>query len=87
MARRTPLYEAHRALGARMVDFAGWEMPLFYRGAAEEHRAVRERCGVFDVSHMGEVELRGAEAAAVCQEVTVNDVPLRRRVAMPPAFV
>src|SRR5437867_2301313 len=57
-----------------MVEFAGWEMPLFYRGAAEEHRAVRERCGVFDVSHMGEVELRGAEAAAVCQEVTVNDL-------------
>src|SRR2546422_8292188 len=59
MARRTPLFDAHRALGARLVEFAGWEMPLCYRGAAEEHRAVRERCGLFDVSHMGEIELRG----------------------------
>jgi glycine cleavage system T protein (aminomethyltransferase) len=74
VAQRTPLYDAHRALGARMADFAGWEMPLFYRGATEEHRAVRERCGVFDVSHMGEVEVHGAGAAAVCQELTVNDV-------------
>src|SRR5438132_483691 len=57
MARRTPLFDAHRALGARLVEFAGWEMPLCYRGAAEEHRAVRERCGLFDVSHMGEIEL------------------------------
>src|SRR3989442_11996495 len=74
MARRTPLFEAHRALGARMVEFAGWEMPLCYRGATEEHRAVRDRCGLFDVSHMGEIELRGPGAAAVCQELTVNDV-------------
>src|SRR2546426_10997131 len=74
MARRTPLFDAHRALGARLVEFAGWEMPLCYRGTAEEHRAVRERCGLFDVSHMGEVELRGPAAAAVCQELTVNDV-------------
>ena len=59
MARRTPLFDAHRALGARLVEFAGWEMPLCYRGAAEEHRAVRNRCGLFDVSHMGEIELRG----------------------------
>src|SRR5436309_3253892 len=57
-----------------MMEFAGWEMPLFYRGAAEEHRAVRERCGIFDVSHMGEVELHGPQAGAVCQELTVNDV-------------
>src|SRR5438093_3494972 len=74
MVRRTPLHEAHRALGARMIEFAGWEMPLFYRGAVEEHRAVRERCGIFDVSHMGELELRGSGAASVCQELTVNDV-------------
>src|SRR2546426_5604113 len=74
MARRTPLFDVHRALGARMGEFAGWEMPLSYRGAAEEHRAVRERCGLFDVSHMGEIELRGPAAAAVCQELTVNDV-------------
>src|SRR6185295_8794570 len=74
MARRTPLYEAHRALGARCVEFAGWEMPVSYSGATEEHRAVRERCGLFDVSHMGEVELHGPQAGAVCQELTVNDV-------------
>ncbi len=74
MPRRTPLYEAHVALGARIVDFAGWEMPLFYRGAVEEHRTVREHCGLFDVSHMGEVEVRGPGAAALCQELTVNDV-------------
>jgi aminomethyltransferase len=74
MGRRTPLYERHVVLGARMVDFAGWEMPLSYQGTADEHRAVRERCGLFDVSHMGEVELRGAGAAEVCQALTVNDV-------------
>src|SRR5947199_203907 len=74
MARRTPLYEAHRALGGRLVEFAGWEMPLSYRGIAEEHQAVRRHCGLFDVSHMGEIEVRGPSAAAVCQEVTVNDV-------------
>ncbi|HLY36791.1 MAG TPA: glycine cleavage system aminomethyltransferase GcvT [Candidatus Binatia bacterium] len=74
MARRTPLYDAHVELGARMMDFAGWDMPLFYGGATEEHRAVRERCGLFDVSHMGEVEIHGDGALDVCQELTVNDV-------------
>lgn len=74
MLRRTPLYERHRELGARLVEFAGWEMPLTYTGAGEEHRAVRARCGLFDVSHMGEIELRGREAMALCQELTVNDV-------------
>jgi aminomethyltransferase len=72
--RRTPLHERHRALGARVVDFAGWEMPVSYRGAVEEHHAVRERCGMFDVSHMGEIEIRGRGAAALCDRVTVNDV-------------
>src|SRR2546428_8917253 len=74
MARRTPLYDAHRAHGARMVDFAGWEMPLSYRGITEEHQAVRRHCGLFDVSHMGEIEVGGPSAVAVCQELTVNDV-------------
>src|SRR5438046_10717937 len=74
MTRRTPLFDVHRALGARMGEFAGWEMPLSYRGAAEEHRAVRERCALFDVSHMGELELRGPGAAVVCQARTVNDI-------------
>ncbi len=71
---RTPLYDAHRSLGARFVPFAGWEMPLQYEGATEEHLAVRRCCGLFDVSHMGEVEIRGPGAAALCQRLTVNDV-------------
>ena len=65
--KRTPLYDAHRALGARMVDFAGWEMPVQYTGIIDEHTAVRTRAGLFDVSHMGEIELRGAGALAACQ--------------------
>ena len=71
--KRTPLYAAHRRAGARMVEFAGWEMPVHYRGVVEEHTAVRRRAGLFDVSHMGEVELRGAGALALCQRVTAND--------------
>src|SRR5262245_42414985 len=74
MARRTPAYPAHVALGARLTEFGGWDMPLSYSGAADEHQAERRRCGLFDVSHMGEVELRGPQAAAVCQQLTANDV-------------
>ncbi len=73
MARRTPLHQTHRDLGARFLEFAGWEMPLSYTGAAEEHRGVREHCGLFDVSHMGEIEVRGPDATALCQALTVND--------------
>ncbi|HWA17305.1 MAG TPA: glycine cleavage system aminomethyltransferase GcvT, partial [Gemmatimonadales bacterium] len=51
---RTPLYETHKALGAKMVPFAGWEMPVQYAGILAEHKAVREHAGIFDVSHMGE---------------------------------
>src|SRR5437660_324751 len=69
-----PVSEAHRALGGRLVECAGWEMPLSYRGIAEEHQAVRRHCGLFDVSHMGEIEVSGPSAAAVCQELMVNDV-------------
>jgi aminomethyltransferase len=72
--RRTPLYEVHRRLGARLVEFAGWEMPLQYAGILKEHAAVRNRAGLFDVSHMGEIEVRGAGALAACQRVTCNDV-------------
>jgi glycine cleavage system T protein (aminomethyltransferase) len=71
--RRTPLNAAHRRLGGRMVEFAGWEMPVYYAGILEEHRAVRERAGLFDVSHMGEVEVRGPGALAVCQRLVTND--------------
>lgn len=72
--RRTPLYEKHREAGARIVDFAGWEMPVQYAGVIEEHRAVREAAGLFDVSHMGEVRVQGAGAEAFLQGLTPNDV-------------
>ncbi len=72
--RRTPLYGAHRRLGAKMVGFAGWDMPVQYRGVIEEHLAVRSRAGLFDVSHMGEVEVSGPGALDLCQELTANDV-------------
>ena len=72
--RRTPLYECHRELGARMVSFAGWEMPVQYTGVIEEHRAVRGAAGLFDVSHMGEVRVRGAGAESFLQRLTPNDV-------------
>jgi aminomethyltransferase len=72
--KRTPLYDAHRALGGRMVEFAGWDMPVQYTGVIDEHVAVRTRAGLFDVSHMGEIELRGPRALAMCQRLTVNDV-------------
>jgi aminomethyltransferase len=71
---RTPLYERHRALGARMVPFAGWEMPVQYGGVIPEHRAVREDCGVFDVSHMGELEVEGPQARALLQSLLSNDL-------------
>jgi len=72
--KRTPLYDCHVAFGARFVDFGGWEMPVQYAGILEEHRAVRERAGLFDVSHMGEIEVRGPRAITACQTLTVNDV-------------
>jgi aminomethyltransferase len=71
---RTPLYERHRALGARMVPFAGWEMPVQYEGVISEHRAVREDCGIFDVSHMGELEVEGPQARALLQSLLSNDL-------------
>ncbi len=72
--RRTPLYDAHRAAGAKLVPFAGWEMPVQYEGVRAEHVAVRTSCGVFDVSHMGEVEVEGPGALAFLQRVLSNDV-------------
>ena len=71
---RTPLYAAHQALGARFVDFGCWEMPVQYTSILDEHQAVRQRAGLFDVSHMGEIELRGPHAIAAAQELTVNDL-------------
>jgi len=72
--RRTPLYERHAELGAKLVPFAGWEMPVTYEGIREEHSAVRTHAGMFDVSHMGEVEVEGPGALAFLQRVLSNDV-------------
>jgi len=72
--KRTPLHSVHKELGAKMVDFGGWEMPVEYTGIREEHRAVRERAGLFDVSHMGEFRVEGSGALAFLQRLTCNDV-------------
>jgi aminomethyltransferase len=74
MLLRTPLHDRHVALGARMVPFAGWEMPVQYEGVIQEHRAVRADCGVFDVSHMGEFEVEGPRATALLQATLSNDL-------------
>ena len=71
---RTPLYEQHVALGAKIIPFAGWEMPVTYEGIREEHSAVRRHAGMFDVSHMGEVEVEGPGALDFLQRVLSNDV-------------
>jgi aminomethyltransferase len=70
--RATPLNAVHRALRAKLVDFGGWEMPIQYSGIIEEHRAVRTSVGLFDVSHMGEIEIRGPEAGVFTDFVTTN---------------
>src|SRR3954465_14795302 len=71
---RTPLYDRHAALGARLVRFAGWEMPVQDEGVIQEHRAVRTDAGVFDVSHMGQIEVEGPTARDVLQAALSNDV-------------
>lgn len=70
---RTPLYDEHKKLGARLVPFAGWEMPVQYKGVSEEHKAVRTAAGLFDVSHMGELILRGEFAGQVVNYLITND--------------
>ncbi len=72
--RRTPLYARHVELGARLVPFAGWEMPVQYDGVIPEHRAVRTDCGAFDVSHMGELHVDGPTAQAFLQQMLSNDL-------------
>jgi len=71
--KRTPLHGRHLAAGARMVDFGGWEMPVQYSGITDEHLAVRTRAGLFDVSHMGQIEIAGTDALAAVQYMTSND--------------
>jgi len=72
--KRTPLFEVHKAAGAKMVDFGGWEMPVQYSGFIEEHKAVRNAAGLFDVSHMGEIEVHGTEAERLVEYVSTNAV-------------
>ncbi|TGE32703.1 glycine cleavage system aminomethyltransferase GcvT [Desulfosporosinus sp. Sb-LF] len=72
--KRTPLYEEHLAAKAKLIDFGGWEMPVQYVGVIDEHHAVRTKAGLFDVSHMGEVDVRGKEALAYVQKLITNDV-------------
>ncbi len=72
--RPTPLHRVHEAAGARMVEFAGWHMPVQYTGVMDEHVAVRTRAGLFDVSHMGEITVRGPQALEFLQRITCNDV-------------
>ena len=74
LVRRTPLYDAHQAAGGKLVEFAGWEMPVQYSGVLQEHRAVRTAAGLFDVSHMGEFRVAGDGAESFLQAVTPNDV-------------
>ena len=72
-SRRTRLYATHKRLGARLIPFGGWEMPVEYSGIAKEHRAVRTAAGLFDVSHMGEFEVRGRQALDLVQWISTND--------------
>ena len=74
MGQRTPLYDLHVALGAKIVDFGGWDMPLHYGSQVEEHHQVRRDCGVFDVSHMTVVDVSGSQAKAYLQHLLANDV-------------
>src|SRR3990170_2405747 len=71
--KKTSLHATHVALGARMVPFAGWDMPVEYSGISAEHLAVRSAAGLFDVSHMGEIEIAGKDALAAVQHISSND--------------
>jgi aminomethyltransferase len=72
--KRTPLYDAHRAAGAKLVDFAGWDMPIQYSGVVDEYQTVRARAGLFDVSHMGRIGITGRGSSAFLQRITTNDL-------------
>lgn len=73
MLKRTPFYEIHKKLGAKLIDFGGWEMPVQYDSIKKEHNAVRNSVGMFDVSHMGEFYIHGSEALDLIQYITIND--------------
>jgi aminomethyltransferase len=72
--KKTVLFDLHKSLGARIVPFGGWAMPVSYSSVLQEHKTVREQCGIFDVSHMGEVFVSGKKAAAFLQKLTINDI-------------
>src|SRR5882672_9212207 len=72
--KRTPLFEAHQKLGARLVEFGGWEMPVQYSSIVDEHLAVRKSAGLFDISHMGEVSVRGPAALEFMNYILTNDL-------------
>ncbi len=74
MGLRTPMYDMHLALGAKMVDFNGWDMPLHFGSQVDEHHHVRNECGVFDISHMSIFDIQGEQAQAFLQYVLSNDV-------------
>ncbi len=72
--KKTPLYEKHLDLGAKMIDFGGWMLPVQYSGIINEHNAVRESAGIFDVSHMGEINITGIDAAGFADFLVTNDL-------------
>src|SRR6185369_10588273 len=74
MLKRTSLYEAHQKLGGRLIEFGGWEMPVQYTSIMDEHQTVRTAAGVFDISHMGEVLVKGAAAREFLNGVLTNDL-------------
>ena len=74
MLKRTPLYESHQALGAKLIDFGGWEMPVQYTSILDEHNAVRNAAGIFDISHMGEFFVTGTAAQEFLNFALTNDV-------------
>ena len=74
MLKRTPLFVAHQKLGGKLIEFGGWEMPVHYTGILEEHQAVRAAAGLFDISHMGEVRVRGPKAQDFLNHALTNDV-------------
>src|SRR4051812_42597495 len=74
MLKRTALYSAHQKLGAKLIDFGGWEMPVQYTSITDEHLAVRKAAGIFDISHMGEVTVSGAAAADFLNQLLTNDI-------------
>src|SRR5688572_2717401 len=74
MLKRTALFESHQKLGARLIDFGGWEMPVQYAGIVQEHLAVRNAAGIFDISHMGEITATGSAAADFLNSILTNDI-------------